>query len=107
MNVYIIPLRIRKIYFDLIKAHEKKCEIRRCSPFWDKRMNKAKEHLLGGNTVIASLLCGHTTLRLEVEKITLHMTPYEVLNREPSQQGLIDIGTGPVWAIWFGEEGRS
>lgn len=92
-----LSFRIRRIYFDAIKAGVKDCEVRRKNPFWDVRVAHAWEEFLMNQTVEAVLVCGKEVLRKECYKITEHPDPVSALGGEPSEQGWKDIGDGPVY----------
>jgi hypothetical protein len=103
MTEYKLSFRIRKIYFDAIARGEKKNEIRRCCQFWNVRVRAAEMTILHGGKVTAVLVCGKEKMSKRVERITMHKDAVEALGRQPSEQGSKDLGTGPVWAFWFGD----
>jgi len=104
MTEYKLSFRIRKIYYDAIERREKRNEIRRCCKFWNVRVRKATTILLSGGTVTAVLVCGKKKRSEQVERITMHKDAIEALGRQPSEQGSEDLGTGAVWAFWFGDD---
>jgi len=100
-EVYRLSFRIRRIYFDLIKNGLKDNEIRAAKPFWDVRASRAHEVLRRGGSVKAVLVCGKDRLIKEVKEVSWYETSVGALNRKPSEQGMKDIGMGPVWKFHF------
>lgn len=101
-SAYRLSFRIRRTYFDQIVAGTKRSEIRRDSPFWHRRADKAFNILLHGGGVVAVFVCGPLVHRRALAGIREWPTAKEALGRAPSEQGLADIGDGPVLEFLLG-----
>lgn len=94
-----VAFRIRRIYFDQIKAGTKKVEVRRASPYWMKAMMRGS----GSVREVAVFVYGPDVHRREITAWSLHDNAEEVLGRELSAQGKKDVGRGKVIAVHLGE----
>lgn len=99
-----VPFRIRTIYFNRIVAGSKRSEIRKASIFWDRIVEPALLELAAGKQVEGVFVCGRRVHRRHITKIQWFKTPQEALGRQPSAQGLRDLGTGPVYKFSLGHE---
>jgi len=100
---YKLSFRIRKIYFVQIVAGTKTIEVRAQKPFWILRVGRAVQQLLWGNPVICTFVCGKEIHRRYLDRIEYYETAAGALGRPPSEQGLKDIGEGPVFGFHLGE----
>lgn len=102
--MYVLLFRIRKVYLDLIVAGEKTVEVRRYCQFWNVRARQAEFAMSAGEAVVATFLSGKRKHSRWVNAIRSYESPEQVLGREASEQGKMDIGTGFVWGFHLGEE---
>jgi len=94
-----VPFRVRRIYFDAIKSGSKTSELRGETPYWMNIARKVQLELNEGRQVEAVFVCGKDVLRKNIRCITYHKEAEEILCRPLSEQGLKDVGTGPVIAF--------
>jgi hypothetical protein len=87
--------RIRRVYFDQIKAGTKTNEIRQDKPYWRKVAMRYPR--------IAVFVCGKDVHRREITSITVGAKAEEVLGRPLSAQGIKDIGTGSHIVFYLGQ----
>jgi hypothetical protein len=93
----IAVFRVRREYFDQIRAGAKNVELRKDSPFWFQR-------LLGPlPPSIALFICGHRKIYRRIVEIRPYQDPEEILGRPLSEQGRRDIPTRTCFAIFLGE----
>ena len=112
-----VVFRIRRKYFDRIVSGRKQCEIRPDSPHWRKIVDQLcwSEALRGHvvrarnlhavfrpEAVVAVFVCGKRIHRQYITKVRSHRDARAALGRMPSNQGLADLGTGPVYKFHLG-----
>lgn len=95
---------VRRIYFDAIVAGTKTREVRRLSDFWRKNAARILESVSRFGWAEGVFECGHDIHRRKIMGIGWCDTPEDALGREPSEQGRIDLGYGPVVYFDLGEE---
>lgn len=104
-TVKSVPTRIRRVYFDQIKAQNKGVEIRRLSEYWDRRFIGDGET---ESPKVLVLVCGHDVYRCVIETswvVKSQRCLEDILGRSPSAQGWDDIGREPPWlAMFLGRE---
>ena len=87
--------RVRRPYFDEILSGSKVMELRRASPFWRVR-------LLERRPGIAVFYCGKRRYKCRITGFMEFATAEEALHRPLSEQGMMDVGDGPVIAVYLG-----
>lgn len=106
-SVKKVSTRIRREYFDAIKAGEKDKEIRYFSEYWSRRFYKQLDEDV---PTVLVLLCGKDVYRCEItawRSVFGYDELIDILGREPSEQGLKDISTAGPWLVMYlGEEVR-
>lgn len=93
-----VVFRIRKIYFDQIVNGTKTVEVRENKLFWRKRLLNRPDP-----PSVAAFICGKRKHSRHIASIKVYPSPHKILGRPPSAQGVKDIGTGPVIAIFLGD----
>lgn len=101
---YQIWFRVRRIYYVQIVDGSKTCEVRRASDYWGRYVLAANVQLAAGHRVIAIFTCGNDRHMREILSIERFEKANQALGREPSAQGLVDIGRGPVYRFNLGQE---
>lgn len=100
---YTLSFRIRRVYFDQIKAGTKTREVRRFTPYWHTRMLRVIQEILGGRDPEAVFVCGKDIHRRSLVFVLIYENAAQALNREPSEQGKKDIGEGMVIGFDLGK----
>ena len=109
---YVLSFRVRRVYFDDILIGKKKDEIRKRSPFWNKRVEFVANLIdmpypsgicFPPKKVLGVFLCGKDVSRFWLRGVELHPNAESALHREPSEQGKKDLGSGEVWRFLIGE----
>lgn len=98
-----VSFRIRRVYFDQIKAGTKTSEFRRLSPYWKgmvKRLDRASD---GGRAIQAVFVSGRAVHRRSIIDWLEYPSARRALGRNPSAQGLKDLGSGRVIAFELGD----
>jgi hypothetical protein len=90
--------RVRKIYFDALKACTKNEELRKDTPFWRARLLKPTEN----RPNVAYFTCGNDELYRLISSIVPDVDPEVVLGRPLSGQGRKDIPTPTCIATYLG-----
>jgi len=101
--MYRVSFRIRRVYFDQIVAGTKQFEVRRASDFWRTRAERVWEELQNDREVYATFLVGRHVHRRKILAVNLFGNAHDALARNPSPQGLKDLGDGPVYRFQLGE----
>jgi ASC-1-like (ASCH) protein len=102
--MYTIVFRVRTVYFDMVVSGEKTVEVRRYCDYWNTRAYGARWRLEEGEAVIAKFVNGDRRHCRWITSVQDYDTPDQVLGREPSEQAVLDIGTGRVWGFHLAEE---
>jgi hypothetical protein len=90
--------RVRRIYFDALKACTKNEELRKDTPFWRARLLKPAED----QPNVAYFTCGNDELYRLISSIVPDVDPEMVLGRSLSDQGSKDIPTPTCIATYLG-----
>ena len=99
---YTLSFRIRREYFEQILQGVKDREVRRRCAFWDSRVAGAAAAKRAGEDLEGVFLCGPDVHRRRVTGIKLEPSAAVALGRQPSEQGLKDVGDGQVYAFLLG-----
>ena len=99
---YNLVFRVRREYFDAILQGVKDREVRRYSPFWERRVENAKTAKAKGQTLVGVFLCGKDEHRRHVTDIFIEPSAAVALGRQPSEQGMKDLGDGAVFVFKLG-----
>lgn len=93
----VVVFRVRREYFDQIRADTKKVELRKDSPYW-------RRHLISQHPPnIALFLCGKEKIARRIVLIRANKDPEAILGRPLSEQERLDIPTPTCFAIYLGE----
>ncbi len=89
--------RVRREYFDQIRAGTKNVELRKDSPYW-------RQHLISQHPPnVALFLCGKEKIARRIVEIRANQDPEAILGRPLSEQGRLDIPTRTCFAIYLGQ----
>lgn len=97
-----VAFRIRREYFDEIVDGTKTREVRKASSYWLDVAAGLRDTDVGpcGTAVF---VCGADVHRREIVGVKLFRSAAEALGRDPSPQGLRDVGDGVVLGFDLGE----
>lgn len=98
-----VSFRIRRVYFDQIKAGTKTSEFRSANRYWKGRVNRMDRASDGGRAIQAVFVSGREVHRRFIIGWLEYPSARRVLGREPSAQGLKDLGPGRVIAFELGD----
>ncbi len=96
-----VVFRVRRVYFDAIVSGAKTREVRKASEHWLGLAARLRDDD-AGPIGTAVFVCGEDIHRREILGVTLYETAEEALGRPPSEQGLRDVGAGPVLGFDLG-----
>ena len=100
---YNLSFRVRREYFDAIVSGKKDREIRKINAFWARRVVAMERAMNRHEKIVATFVCGKDVHRRRVYGFRTYVDASNALGREPSKQGLEDLGDGPVYAFLLGK----
>jgi len=94
-----VPFRVRREYYNAIAAGTKTSELRGDTPYWRNIARKVQLEFDASRKVEGVFVCGKDVLRKNITCVSYHKSAEVALGRPLSEQGMKDVGSGPVIAF--------